>query len=301
MAFILIEQEKYQEAILRLEDILARAPSSDKVRFYLGAVYEEIKDYKSAISHFEKVPAVSTYYHEAVIHASYLFKLKGDYEKAIATIETGIKTRDDHAPFYALYASLLDDQKRYRDAEGMLKGAIEKFPENAQLRFYLGSMQDKLGDKESTIASMKAVLQIDKNHVQALNYLAYTYADRNWNLDEAERLVRHALEIQPNDGFVMDTLGWILFKKGKANEAIRMLEAAYKIQPNESVIAEHLGDAYYHIQMPDKAKKLYQRAAESETNVATVEKIRAKIVDVDRQIQNFGSDGGRQPASAKSP
>jgi tetratricopeptide (TPR) repeat protein len=300
MAFILIEQEKYQEAIVRLEDILARAPASDKVRFYLGAVHEELKDYKSAIAHFEKVPTASSYYHEAVIHASYLYKLKGDYEKAVSAIQAGIKERGDHAPFYALYASLLDDQKHYREAGDLLKGAVEKFPDNAQLRYFLGSVEDKLGDKDAMIVSMKAVLSIDKNHVQALNYLAYSYAERNFNLDEAERMVRRALELQPNDGFVMDTLGLVLFKKGNVHESIRVLEAAYKIQPNESVIAEHLGDAYYHTQMPDKAKKLYQRAAETESNVATIDKLRAKIIDVDRQIQNFGSEGGRRPASAKS-
>lgn len=301
MAFILIEQQKYQDAILRLEDILARAPASDKVRFYLGAVYEEVKDYKSAIGHFQKIPVGSSYYQEAVIHASYLYKLLGDYDHAIETIQAGIKNQDDHAPFYALYASLLDDKKEYAKAVEMLTAAVAKFPDHAQLNFFLGSMRDRMGDKAGTVQAMKKVLSIDKDHVQALNFLAYTYAESGKHLDDAERMVRRAAELQPNDGYILDTLGWVLYKRGRVEESIRVLEAAYKIQPDESVIAEHLADAYYQHQMPEKAKNLYLKAAETETNVATIEKIRAKIHSIDRQAQNLDLDSeSRRPASAKS-
>ena len=302
MAFILIEQQKYPEAITRLENVLSIEPSSDKIRFYLGAVYEEIKDYKAAIGHFQKVPVGSSYYTEAVIHTAYLYKLKSDYSRAIAAIEEGIKAKDDHPPFYALYASLLDDQKEYKKAAVMLDKAVKKFPENAQLYFFLGNMLDRVGDKEGMLSAMKQVLILDKDHVQALNFLAYTYAESGKQLDEAETMVRRALELQPGDAYIMDTLGWVLFKKGDVNDAIRTLEAAYKIQPNESVIAEHLGDAYYHQQMPEKAKRLYMRAAETESNVATVQKLHSKIAAVDRQVESLGvgkadDSKARQPAS----
>lgn len=300
MAFILIEQQRYQEAIVRLESVLALEPASDKIRFYLGAVYEEIKDYKSAIGHFQKVPIGSSYYNESVVHSAYLYKLLGDFNKAVATIEAGIRAKDDHAPFYALYASLLDDLKQYKRAVTMLSDAVKRLPDQAQLHFFLGNMQDRVGDRDGMVASMKRVLEIDKDHVQALNFLAYTYADNGKSLDEAERMARRALELQPEDGYIMDTLGWIQFKRGRFSDAVRTLEAAYKIQPNESVIAEHLGDAYYQSQMPEKAKKLYMRAAENETNVSTLEKIRSKIVSVDRQIQALGDDAVRKPASTHS-
>ncbi len=300
MAFILIEEQKFQEAIVRLEEVLALEPASDKIRFYLGAVYEEIKDYKSAISHFQKVPSASSYFAESVIHTAYLHKLLGDMNKAVATIEQGIREKDDHPPFYALYASLLDDQKEYKKAAEMLEGAVKRFPDHAQLHFFLGNMQERLGMKDATIASMKKVIALDKDHVQALNFLAYSYADSGRELAEAERLVRRAIELQPNDGYILDTLGWVLFKRGQFSEAIRTLEAAYKIQPNESVIAEHLGDAYYHQQMPEKAKRLYMRAMETESNVANVEKIRIKLTAIENQLQTFTSEEAvRKPASYK--
>lgn len=300
MAFILIEQQKFKDAILRLEEVLAIEPSSDKIRFYLGAVYEEVKDYRSAITHFEKVPSVSTYFKESVVHTAYLYKLIGNYDRAIESVQDGIRVHGDYPQFYALFASLLDDRKEFRRAEQMLKEATERFPKHTQLLYFLGNMQDRLGERDNTIVTMKRVLTLDKDHVQALNFLAYTYADLNRNLDDAEAFARRALELQPNDGYILDTLGWVVFKRGRVPEAIRLLESAHTIQPNESVIAEHLGDAYYQQQMPEKAKNYYRRAAESESNVAQVEKIRAKIVSIDRQMVAPNDEHERQPASAKS-
>ncbi len=292
IAFILIEQKKYTAAIEKLEDILGRAPYSDKIRFYLGAVYEETKDYANAITQFRLIPVASSYYVESIVHTSYLFKLKNDYIHAIETVQSGIKNKPDQPQLYALFASFLDDQKEYKRAVDMLSEAVDKFPKHAQLNFFLGSMQDRLGKTDAVISTMKKVLEIDANHIQALNYLAYTYADHNLNLDDAERLAKHAIELQPNDGFILDTLGWIQFKIGHTSDAIKTLEAAYKMQPTESVIAEHLGDAYYKYQLPEKAKKMYLRASEIESNLDVAKKIRAKIVSIDQQ------NSGRSPASS---
>jgi tetratricopeptide (TPR) repeat protein len=302
IAFILIEQKKYPEAIVKLEDILGRAPYSDKIRFYLGAVYEETKDFSNAISQFKLIPVNSSYYVESIVHTSYLYKMKNDYQKAVESVQAGIKNKPDQPQLYALYASFLDDQKEFKKAVEMLSQAVDRFPKHAQLNFFLGSMQDRLGNTSAVISTMKKVLDIDGNHIQALNYLAYTYADHNLNLDDAEKLAKHANELQPNDGFIMDTLGWIQFKIGHTSDAIRTLEAAYKMQPTESVIAEHLGDAYYSYQLPEKAKKMYLRATEIESNLDVARKIRAKIVSIDQQktnVQVFKSTE-RQPASSES-
>lgn len=298
MAYILIEKKSYTEAILKLEDILSKAPYSDKVRFYLGAVYEEMKDFKSAIAHFNKITSSSSYYTESIVHTAYLYKLLDKPERAVETVKTGIAALPEHAQFYALYASFLDDQKKYDEAYALLTDAVKRFPQHAQLRFYLGSVQDRLGRTQFSIESMKQVLTLDGEHVQALNFLAYTYAEHGGDLETAEELVRKALSLQPKDAYIMDTLGWVLFKRGKNTDAVKILEAAYRLQPTEAVIAEHLGDAYYKSQMPEKAKKMYLRAIETESNKDNAKKIRSKIVSVDKQIQKVGQAAGRMPASA---
>jgi Tfp pilus assembly protein PilF len=124
---------------------------------------------------------------------------------------------------------------------------------------------------------------LDPKHVQAMNYLAFTWAEGNTNLNEAEKMARGALAVDAKDGYIMDTLGWILYKQGRFNEAVKVLEAAYKHQSSVSIIAEHLGDAYYRHQMVEKAKKMYMKAAELESDTKKVETIRAKITAIEKQ------------------
>jgi tetratricopeptide (TPR) repeat protein len=315
VAFLLIQEKRYKEAIAKLEKLLGKVPTADKVRFYLGAVYEEVKDYKSAAPHFLKIPAGSSYFAESRIHASYLYKLIGDSDRAVEVIEDAIRKMPDHAPFYSLYASHLDERREFKKAQQMLTEAVKKFPQSTQLLYFLGNMHDRVGDRSATIEAMKSVLSLEEDHVQALNYLAYTYAEAGIEMDSAEKMARRARELKPEDGYVLDTLGWVLFKQGRFEDAVKVLEDAHRLQPNEAIIADHLGDAYYYFRMPERAKRLYEKAAalaeedkrrskqgaSSEghgTSGVSVEKIRAKIVIIDRQMDSiFPTE--RRPASAK--
>lgn len=297
MALILIERKMYDLATAKLEDILKEAPESDKVRFYLGAVYEESKQDDKAIMHFRKIPAESQYFDEAVIHAAYLLKGRAKIDEAISCIEKGIAAKKDHPQMYAMYASLLDEKGDYQKAAKTLEGILVKFPDNAQLRFYYGTVFDRLGKHERVIEEMRKVIEIDPNHVQGLNYLAFTWAEKGQNLEEAEKLARRATELDPKDGYVLDTLGWIIFKKGKVGEAIRVLEAAHRYQPTVSVIAEHLGDAYMKSSMAKRAVEMYHKALQLETDVKKIEEIRSKITTADNQRL----PSARSPASAIQP
>lgn len=301
LALILIEQQRFDEAAVRLEDILLIAPELDKIRYYLGAVYEQTNRRELSIKQYLMVPPQSTYYADAMIHAAYLHKQAGNLNDAKSVINMGIKERDDIAQFYAFYASLLDDTKEYKKAAELLGQAVNKFPTHTQLRFFLGSVQDRLGNTKETVVQMKRVLELDENHVQAMNYLAYTYAEINENLDEAESLARKALSISPNDGYILDTVGWVLFKKGQLDESIRFLEAAHLAKADEAVIAEHLGDAYMRSEMIEKALEMYKKAATHESDVAKQLKIKQKIANIDGQYQKSESNtASRKPASMPS-
>lgn len=293
LALILIEQKRYESAVIRLEDILSQAPEMDKIRYYLGAVYEETKNYKLAISHYEMIPPSSSYFPEAVVHMAHSHKEMGNLRKSVEVVKRAIELRDDIPQFYAYYATLLDDLKRFKDAVSMLQVAVSRFPDHAQLHFFLGSMHDRLGDPSKTISQMKRVLEIDSNHVQALNYLAYTYAEQNIELEEAEEMARRALAMQPNDGYILDTVGWVLFKKGRTDTAIRYLEAAYRAKGDEAIIAEHLGDAYFRTQLLEKARVMYRRASELEVEPMKAEKIKDKLAATEKQLETVQ----RLPAS----
>lgn len=293
IALILIEQKKYEDAAQRLEDVLHQAPDSDKVRYYLGAVYEEIGRPTLAIEHYSKITPGSTYFAEATIHTAHLYKTTGKLDVAVETMEKAIKAQDDVPQLYSYYATLLDEQREFKKAVKMLSAAVERFPTNTQLRFFFGTMEDRVGNSQETIVQMNKVLEQDKDHVQALNYLAYTYAETGNHLDQAAELASHALSLQPNDGYILDTMGWIRFKLGKLDEAIKFLELAVKARPDEAIIAEHLGDAYLRHQMWQKAQKSYQKAAQMESDLGRSQKIQEKIANIRSQSQQTG----RSPAS----
>src|SRR6185437_14030650 len=137
-------------------------------------------------------------------------------------------------------------------------------------------------------------IALNKDNVQALNYLAYTYADTSQSLDDAEVLAKRAVELKKEDAYIRDTLGWVYFKEGRYAEAVRELEFAFKMKSDESIIAEHLGDAYYAFQLVAKARDMYQKAVKLETDATNINKIRNKLQTID---QARASDKPRLPAS----
>ncbi|UXR65544.1 tetratricopeptide repeat protein [Bdellovibrio bacteriovorus] len=298
MALILIEQKRYDTAVQKLEEILKDAPESDKVRFYLAAVYEEARQHEKAVKEYRKIPASSTYYGESVVHAAYLLKGLGRLDEGIEVAAVGLKSRQDQPQVFAMYASLLDEKGDYKNASKTLEQGLQKFPENAQLRFYYGTINDRMGNKDVVVTEMQKVLELDPNHVQGMNYLAFTWAEMGVKLPEAEQLARRALELEPTDGYILDTLGWILYKQSKYSESVKFLEAAHKHQSTVSIIAEHLGDAYYKQSMVDKAKKMYRKAADLETDTKKVQEIRSKITAIEKQELNGAP---RLPASVEKP
>lgn len=292
MALILVERQRYEEAAERFEEILLQSPESDKIRFYLGAVYEELSRWELAEENYDKVPASSTYYVDAVIHQAQIVHRQKSLPKAIEIVEKAIELRADQAPLYAYLASLFDESKQFTKAEKMLADATEKFPKNAQLQFFLGSIYDRVGKTEKMTATMRKVLEIDPEHAQAMNYLAYILADKNLNLEEAEALARQALDLQPQDPYVLDTMGWVFFKQGRMDLSIQYLEAAYKLRADEAVIVEHLADAYFKMQMVQKAESYYMKSIELSQDEEYRKKVENKLVNIERQ-----KEPSRLPAS----
>lgn len=296
MAFILIEKKIYDKGIAKLNEILDEAPESDKVRFYLAALYEETKDNKLALKNYMMIPVASQFYGESMIHAAYILKSDNQADKAVKVLEESISKKPDYANLYAMLASLLDEGQQYQKAQNILEKGIALHPENAQLHFYLGTINDKLGNKDKVYASMKKVIELDPNHVQGLNYLAFSFAEEKSHLDEAEKYAERALDLEPTDGYIMDTLGWVLYQKGDFGTAIKYLELAQKTQPTVSIIAEHLGDAYLKQSMVEKAKKMYHKAVDLENDEKKIESLKQKI----SSIENQRFHENRLPASANN-
>lgn len=296
VAFILVEQGEYQGAVERLERVVAGTPDADKIRFYLGAVYEEIKDFAKAREHFSKIPPESSYYAESILHRSFLYKLEGNVPAALEVLKAAMPFVQE-ARIALLYASYLEEQKRIDEAISHLEKHLSTYPDVPDFFYFLGSLWEQKGDPTKSISYLEKVLTLEPKHVQALNHLAYSLAEQGKDLDRAERYARLANELQPSDGYIMDTLGWVLFKQGRYHDSIIYLEQAHQKASHEAIIAEHLGDAYFKTQLPEKAIEMYGKAYEAEQTVEGRQKIQQKMSQVENHLQAAAEE--RKPASQK--
>ncbi len=96
-------------------------------------------------------------------------------------------------------------------------------------------------------ADFKQALSINPNQPQVLNYLGYSWVDMGTNLDQALNMIKTAVDLRPNDGYIVDSLGWAYFKLGRYDEAVTQLERAVELKPEDSVINDHLGDAFWRV------------------------------------------------------
>jgi uncharacterized protein HemY len=172
---------------------------------------------------------------------------------------------------------LLDDQKKYQENAKFLRDIKDKFADSSMILFLYAMSFDRLNDKESCLEWMKTVLEKDPDHALALNYIAYTYAEQNRELDEALKMAMRALKKDPENPFIQDTVGWIYFQKGQFKKAVVWLEKAFNGAQNEAIIMDHLGDAYYKLGLLEKAQVMYDLAAESSDDESFRIQVKTKL------------------------
>ena len=297
IAMLQIQIKRFAPAAQRLQDIVMKIPDNDKIRFYLAAVYEEMGDLDQAFFHYRLIPSESQFYGESMVHAAYILKNQKKFSEAQGILASALQSRSDIPQLYAVQASLLDEQNKSEQAFEVLNVGVRKFPDNTQLLFFLGTIQERIGMKEESITTMEKVIQREPNHAQALNFLAFTLTELNRSLDRAEGYVARALKIEPKDGYILDTHGWILFKRGKYKEAIQVLEKAFRLQPNEAIIAEHLADAYFKLKIYNQARAYYVKAISLEVDPGKKRNVQAKLEVLEKQVAFTRTAGGADSIS----
>ncbi|RJP83629.1 MAG: tetratricopeptide repeat protein [Desulfobacteraceae bacterium] len=258
--FLFIDHKKYDDALIILNGMLKKIPDDSDINHLAGAAYDGIKDTDKALFHFKKVKDDSKFFENATIYLAYIYKNQDQPDRATEILEKAIRKMPDNPEFYFYLGYFHEDSRMYQQAESVLKKGLEITPDNPRLHFRLGVVYDKWGKKDLSIEEMKKVIGIDPQDAHALNYLGYTYLDMNMNLSEAEQLIQRAMEIEPADGYITDSLGWLYYKKGEFKEALAMLEKAISLVPDDPIILEHIGDVHMKINNREKALEFYQRA-----------------------------------------
>jgi Flp pilus assembly protein TadD len=143
--------------------------------------------------------------------------------------------------------------------------------------YYRGIALERSGDWTRAEADFKKALEFDAEQAPVLNYLGYSWIDRGVNLREGEGMIRKAVELRPEDGFIVDSLGWAYFQTGRFSEAVVELEKAVSLEPADPTINEHLGDAYWKVGRRNEALFQWNRALRLEPEKGRISGIEAKL------------------------
>ncbi len=255
-----IDRREFESALVVLTYLQKGAPKNSEIDYLLGMTYHGMGDRNMAIRHLKNIHPLSRFYNNAVGYVVYLYQEDEKIDQATAYLKDVIKAQPGNPEFYLYLAGLYEEAEVFEDAEAVLRQGLSNVTEKNKLYFRLGIVYDKWGKKEDSIEMMRTVIRLDPKDANALNYLGYTYADLGKNLDEAERLVQEALKHKPEDGYIIDSLGWVYYKKGNYEKALEILEKAVSLVPDDPTILEHLGDAYIKLNDKKKALDIYKKS-----------------------------------------
>jgi tetratricopeptide (TPR) repeat protein len=278
-----IEPERYRDAIFLLEPLIALHPDYIDLHYLQGVAYNGLDDDVQALAAFKSVGPSSRFYGEATLQIASRYAEAERFDQAIDHLEAALAEQPANTEFLLYLGYYSEEAGRFEEAERYLRRVVEAVPDSEQAHFRLGVVYDKMERKDDSIAAMQRVIEINGDHANALNYLGYTYADLGKNLDEAEALVRRALELRPDDGYITDSLGWVFYKKGNYEEALKWLLKASELVPDDPIINEHVGDAY--LKLNDKANALiyYLKSLSLREEDSERRKIQTKIDALKRE------------------
>ena len=164
---------------------------------------------------------------------------------------------------------MLREAGRDSEAYELLEATLAKQPDNPELLYEAALTAERLGKPEVLEKHLGRLIELKPDHAHANNALGYSLAERNIRLDEAHKLIAHALALSPKDPFIMDSMGWVLFRQGKLPEALKTLQTAYGIKADPE-IAAHLGEVLWAMGRKDEAARLLQEAAKKSPDNAVL-------------------------------
>jgi len=270
IGLIQLEQKKWLGAENSFRALLEGDAPHDRSRYYLAMALSAQQKMAAAIAVLAPLDDTSPVYPEAALQLAYLYQKTDQNDLAITTLQQLVKHDTHQSDAYFYLVVFFSDRDDYEQALEIAQEGVSKNPAVLQLRYQLGVMYEKTGDRSAAVAMMESVLELDDTHADALNFLAYDQAENGVNLELALSRAQRALALKPS-GYVIDTLGWIYFKMKRYSESQKQLEKAVILHPDDAVIQEHLGDLYCAMNLWDQAVAAYQKVLEINSGAVMVE------------------------------
>ena len=258
----LILQKRTNDAIIVLNGMSKGAPESSEISYAAAIVNYEKGNMDLALENFKAVKSDTRFYQNALIHMAIIYYNNDDFDTGIAVLKEAMTKVPDSVKLALIpyLSSFYKEKELPEESINLIREGLLIDPKSMDLLFELGVIYDQQGKTELAIEQMVAVLALNPEHADALNYLGYTYADKGIHLDEAEAMIKKALSYKPDNGYIIDSLGWVYFKKGLFEEAFQQLERAVELIPDDPIVLEHLGDIYIQMNDPATAHKYYEQA-----------------------------------------
>jgi tetratricopeptide (TPR) repeat protein len=259
-AYLLWELGRFPEAAAILARLAEEHPESDRLAYMNGLGQERVGQPERALKIYEALPAKSPFRAHGEMRSIFVLRDLKRAEEALARSRRLMGEDDPPWEAFEVGAHLLGDMDRHSEAVTLLKDGLERVKEKDRLLFVLGVYQEKSGDIAGCVMTMREVIRRDPTNASAMNFIGYLFAEQGVNLDEAEQLIRKAMELKPKDGFFVDSLGWVYFKRKEYARAMDLFEKAARLVPDEGVIYEHMGDVHLARGAKDKARASFEKA-----------------------------------------
>jgi tetratricopeptide (TPR) repeat protein len=289
-ARLLADTQRYDEARAEFEALAKEQPQNADARFALGLLYMQGSQFDKARENFTPLTQDESYQNEASFYLGQIAEASKEYESALhwyssvakgemlfdAQLGTALvfaklnriaeagerlrsvkaSTPEERARAVRVEGEILSQEGQYDAALALYDRAIgDKF--DPDLLYSRAMLAEKMGRLDILERDLRLILKNDPNNVQALNALGYTLADKTNRLQEAYELVKKALELKPNDFYILDSMGWVLFRLGRLPDAVSHLRRAKELR-NDPEVAAHLGEVLWTMGDKQGAKEAWE-------------------------------------------
>ena len=248
--------EKYLKQALE-----RKYPNPDQIYMYLARIYAQREDLANVLNWVEKISAGPMFV-DSRIFAAQSIRAKNGVSDAINYLDQFKSLdRQEKLKFLQLKTSFLYNDNQYQQAINLMLSEEEKYNDSAEFYFDFGLLYEKNKDFESMEKHLKKAISLKPDYAIAYNALGYSYADRNIKLDDAKKYIEIALSIDPQNHYILDSMGWVYFRLGNYDIAYEFITKAYTIQEDPE-IAAHLGEVLWKQGKQNEAISIWQSSLE---------------------------------------
>ena len=238
-------------ALVYLQLSLYLRPSSDLTAVTLASLFEQLRHSDQAIAVYKVVPSSSPLKMGADIQIALELDGLGKTDEATRRLTDIVAALPHDVEALSALAELQRSTKKYAEAAATYDKAIAAVGipqrDNWTLFYFRGICYERSKQWPKAEADFKKALELNPDQPLVLNYLGYSWVDQGLNLEEAFKMLRKAVELRPNDGYIVDSLGWAHYRLGQYVEATETLEKAIDLKPADPILNSHLGDAYWRV------------------------------------------------------